>query len=239
NIVVEKLRKFAANVDIVPIRVPYRETILAKAEGQGRHKKQTGGRGQFGDCWIRLEPLPRGSGVEFVDAIVGGSIPRQYIPAVEKGVRESLVNGILAGNEVVDFRITCYDGSYHDVDSSEQAFKMAGGIAFHTVSVKASPVILEPMVQVTVTVPEGMMGDVMSDLSGKRGRIIGTEPVGGGRTCVKGTAPQSEMLRYAIDLRSLTRGRGVFFLEPSHYEEVPAHAAQQIIAEYQKTREKE
>jgi elongation factor G len=237
NIVVEKLRKFGANVDTIPVKVPYKETIQTKAEGQGRHKKQTGGRGQYGDCHIRLEPQPRGGGFEFVDAIVGGSIPRQYIPAVEKGVIEAMATGILSGNQVVDVRCTCYDGSYHDVDSSEQAFKMAGIIAFNNVAPKAGPVILEPIVTVTVTVPEGMMGDVMSDLSGKRGRIIGTESLPGGRTCVRASAPQAEMLRYAIDLRSISRGRGVFTVEPSHYEEVPAHIAQNIIAEYQKSKE--
>lgn len=237
NIVVEKLRKFGANVDIIPMRVPYRETILSVAQGQGKHKKQTGGRGQYGDCHIKLEPLPRGSGFEFVDAIVGGAIPRQYIPAVEKGVVEAMATGILAGNPVVDIKCTCYDGSYHDVDSSEQAFKMAGIIAFNTVAAKANPVILEPIVQLTVVVPENMMGDVMSDVSGKRGRIVGTESIGGGKARVTATVPQAEMLRYAIDLRSLSRGRGSFTVEPSHYEEVPAHIAQQIIAEYQKSRE--
>ncbi len=237
SIVIEKLKKFGANVEQIPLKVPYRETILTKAEGQGRHKKQTGGRGQYGDCHIRLEPLPRGSGFEFVDAIVGGSIPRQYLPAVEKGVIEAMATGILAGNTVVDLRCTCYDGSYHDVDSSEQAFKMAGILAFNNVAPKANPVILEPIVSVSITVPDGMMGDVMADLSGKRGRIIGTEPLPGGRVRVNATVPLAEMLRYAIDLRSISRGRGVFALEPSHYEEVPAHVAQTIIAEYQKSRE--
>ncbi len=239
NIVVEKLKKFGANVDVVPVKVPYRETILSHAEGQGKHKKQSGGRGQYGDCWIKLDPLPRGSGFEFVDAIVGGSIPRQYLPAVEKGVHEAMATGVLSGNPMVDIKCTCYDGSYHDVDSSEQAFKMAGIIAFNTVAAKANPVILEPMVTVSVTVPDSMMGDIMSDLSGKRGRIVGTEPVGGGKTCIKATVPQAEMLRYAIDLRSISRGRGTFEIEPSHYEEVPAHTAQGIIAEYQKHREEQ
>ncbi len=239
NIVVEKLKKFGANVDIVQLRVPYRETIQTKAEGQGKHKKQTGGRGQYGDCWIRLEPLPRGAGFEYVDAIVGGSIPRQYIPAVEKGVIDAMSTGILAGNQVVDVKCTCYDGSYHDVDSSEAAFKMAGILAFNTVAAKANPVILEPMATVTVTVPESMMGDIMSDLSGKRGRIAGTGSIGGGRTQVKAVVPQGEMLRYAIDLRSISRGRGTFEVEPSHYEEVTAHVAQQIIAEYEKHRKEE
>ena len=239
NIVVEKLKKFGANVDTVPVKVPYRETIQSHAEGQGRHKKQTGGRGQYGDCWIKLDPLPRGEGFVFEDKIVGGAIPRQYIPAVEKGVVESMQTGILAGNPVVDVKCTVYDGSYHDVDSSEMAFKLAGILAFNTVAAKANPVILEPMITVAVTVPEGMMGDVMSDLSGKRGRIIGTEPAAKGKTTIRATVPQSEMMRYAIDLRSITRGRGTFETEPSHYEEVPAHVAQQIITEYQKHREEQ
>lgn len=237
NIVVEKLKKFGANVELIPLKVPYKETITTKAEGQGRHKKQTGGRGQYGDCHIRLEPLPRGEGFQFVDEIVGGAIPRQYIPAVEKGVLEAMAGGILAGNPVVDVKCTCYDGSYHEVDSSEQAFKMAGIIAFNNVAPKANPVILEPIVTVTVTVPESMLGDVMGDLSGKRGRILGTEPVPGGRVRVQANVPQAEMLRYAIDLRSITRGRGVFETSFSHYEEVPPHIAQAIIAEYQKSKE--
>ncbi len=237
NIVVEKLRKFGANVDVVQLKVPYRETVLTTAQGQGKHKKQTGGRGQYGDCWLKLEPNPRGAGFEFVDAIVGGAIPRQYIPAVEKGVQDAMSSGILSGNPVVDVKCTCYDGSFHEVDSSEAAFKMAGILGFNSVAAKANPVILEPMCVVSVVVPEDMMGDVMSDLSGKRGRIIGTESIGRKRTCVKALVPQSEMLRYAIDLRSITRGRGSFEITPSHYEEVPAHIAQQIIAEYQKSRE--
>lgn len=237
NIVVEKLKKFGANVDIHPVKVPYKETIQATAQGQGKHKKQSGGRGQYGDCWIKLEPLPRGGGFEFVDAIVGGSIPRQYLPAIEKGVVEAMQGGILSKNPVVDVKCTVYDGSYHDVDSSEAAFKMAGILAFNNVAPKASPVILEPLLTVSVTVPEEMMGDVMGDLSGKRGRIIGTESVGNHRTCVKATVPAAEMLRYAIDLRSISRGRGTFEQEFSHYEEVPAHVAQDIIAEYPKHRE--
>lgn len=237
NIVVEKLKKFGANVDVQSLKVPYRETITQKAEGQGKHKKQSGGRGQYGDCWIRLEPLPRGGGFQYEDKVVGGAIPRNFIPAVEKGVVEAMQHGDLSGNPVVDVKATVYDGSYHDVDSSEAAFRMAGILAFHNVSAKAGPVILEPIATVSVTVPEEMMGDVMGDLSGKRGRIIGTESLGNGKTRVKATVPQAEMLRYAIDLRSLSRGRGTFEMEISHYEEVPAHVAQQISAEYQKQRE--
>lgn len=232
-IVLERLKKFGSHLDVVDRKVPYRETITQKAEGQGRHKKQTGGRGQFGDCHIRLEPN-RGGGVEFVDAIVGGSIPRQYIPAVEKGVRQAAETGILAGCPVVDLKVTCYDGSYHDVDSSEAAFIMAGIIGFNAVAQKAGPTLLEPILNVEVTIPEGMLGDVMSDLSGKRGRIIGSESLGNGLTSLKASVPQSEMLRYAIDLRSITRGRGSFKTGPAHYEEAPANIAQAAIAQYKK-----
>jgi elongation factor G len=169
-----------------------------------------------------------------VDAIVGGAIPRQYIPAVEKGVRQAAETGIVAGYPAVDFKVTCYDGSYHAVDSSEAAFVMAGIIAFNNVAAKANPVLLEPIMNVEVVIPENMLGDVMSDLTGKRGRIVGTESIGNGRTLLKATVPQAEMLRYAIDLRSITRGRGTFKAEMSHYEEVPPHIAQTIIAEHKK-----
>jgi elongation factor G len=235
-IVVERLRKFGANVEVVDRKVPYRETVTTKAEGQGRHKKQTGGRGQFGDCWVRIEPN-RGAGFQYVDAIVGGSIPRQYIPAVEKGVHQAMSTGIQAGYPVVDVKVTCYDGSYHDVDSSEAAFIMAGIQAFNNVAAKASPILLEPILEVEVLMPENMLGDVMSDLTGKRGRISGTEAAGKGKVRLKASVPQSEMLRYAIDLRSITRGRGSFTSRISHYEEVPAHIAQTIIANHKKERE--
>ncbi len=232
-IVIERLKKFGANVEVVDRKVPYRETISMKAEGQGRHKKQTGGRGQFGDCWIRLEPNKEG-GVEFVDAIVGGSIPRQYIPAVEKGVRQAAQTGIQAGYPAVDLKVTVYDGSYHDVDSSEAAFIMAGILAFNSVALKAGPILKEPIMNLEVTVPENMMGAVMTDLTGKRGRVIGTENIGHGKTHLKATVPQAEMLRYAIDLRSITRGHGTFTASLSHYEEVPAHLMPAIIAGHKK-----
>ena len=238
GIVVERLKKFGASVDIVERRVPYRETVSATAQGQGRHKKQTGGRGQFGDCWLRVEPN-RGLGYEFVDAIVGGSIPRQFIPAVEKGVHQALQVGIQAGFPVVDVKVTVYDGSYHDVDSSEAAFIMAGVIGFNTVAAKAMPSLLEPIISVLVDIPESSLGDVMSDLTGKRGRIVGTEPGYPGRIKLTATVPHAEMLRYAIELRSITRGRGTFGATHSHYEEVPAHLAQTIIANHKKERETE
>lgn len=232
-IVIERLKKFGSNVEVVPRKVGYRETITMKAEGQGRHKKQTGGRGQFGDCWVRLEPN-QGKGMEFVDAIVGGSIPRQYIPAVEKGVQQAAQSGVLAGFPVVDIKVTVYNGSYHEVDSSEAAFIMAGIQGFHSVAAKATPVLLEPILKLEVTIPESMLGAVMTDLTGKRGRVIGTENAGTGKTRLKAVVPQAEMLRYAIDLRSITRGYGTFTIALSHYEEVPAHLTQTIIAEHKK-----
>ncbi|MDE2127547.1 MAG: elongation factor G [Armatimonadetes bacterium] len=238
SIVVERLKKFGANVDVVPRRIAYRETIGIKAEGQGKHKKQSGGRGQYGDCWVRLEPNP-GGGIVFVDATVGGSVPRQYLPAVEKGIRQASQSGTVAGFPVVDFTATCYDGSYHDVDSSEAAFIMAGIQAFNNVAAKANPVLLEPIVSLEVVVPEGMLGDVMSDLSSRRGRIVGTTAIGGHRICLSATVPEAELLTYAIDLRSISKGRGSFSLSPLHYEEVPAHVAQTVVNEAKVAKEHE
>ncbi len=238
EIAVDKLkRKFGVEVVVDAPKIPYRETIQTTAEAQGRHKKQTGGRGQFGDCHLRLEPLPRGQGFEFVDAIVGGAIPRQYIPAVEKGVREAAERGVIAGYPTVDFKVTCFDGSFHPVDSSEQAFKMAGMLGFQAAAAKANPVLLEPVMDVEVVVPEEYMGDVIGDINAKRGRILGMEPIGGGKQRIKAIVPESEMLRYAIDLRSIARGRGWFHAERSAYEEVPAHIAQSIVEAAKKARE--
>lgn len=238
EIIVDRLkRKFGADVDVDTPRIPYRETITMPAKAQGKHKKQTGGRGQYGDAWVELQPLERGQGFEFVDKIVGGSVPKQYIPAVEKGVREAMDRGFLAGFPVVDIRAIVYDGSFHPVDSSEMAFKMAGILAFTTAGTKANPVLLEPIVSVEVVVPEGYMGDVIGDLNGKRGRILGMEPMSGGKQQIKALVPEGEMLRYAIDLRSIARGRGSFKTVPSHYEPVPAHAAQQIIELRKKEKE--
>ncbi|MDO8683611.1 MAG: elongation factor G [Armatimonadota bacterium] len=238
DISVDRLkRKFGVDVETEIPKTPYRETIMVKADAQGRHKKQTGGRGQFGDCWVKLEPLPRGSGFEYVDSVVGGSIPRQYIPAVEKGIREAMDRGMIAGYPVVDIRAEVYDGSFHTVDSSELAFKLAGQLAFDNAAAKAQPVLLEPIVNVEIIVPEEYMGDVIGDMNGKRGRILGMEPIGNGKQRIRATAPEGEMLRYAIDLRSIARGRGWFKTERSHYEEVPAHTSQQIIAEAKKAKE--
>lgn len=240
EITVDRLkRKFGVEVETEAPKVPYRETIQVAAKAQGKHKKQTGGRGQYGDAWIEIQPLERGQGFEFVDRIVGGAIPRQYIPAVEKGIREAMERGILAGYPVVDVRAILYDGSFHTVDSSEMAFKMAGILAFQNAAEKASPVLLEPILSVEVIIPEEYMGDVIGDLNGKRGRILGMEPVGGGRQKVRALVPQAEMLRYAIDLRSIARGRGTFTTQLSHYEEVPAHIAQQIIESRKKEKQEE
>jgi len=217
--------------------VAYRETITKTVSAQGRHKKQTGGRGQFGDCWVKLEPQERGAGYEFVDAVVGGSIPRQWIPSVDKGIREAMAHGILAGTTVVDFKATVYDGSFHTVDSSDMAFQLAGRLAFKAAAEKAGPVILEPIMDLEVIVPEEYMGDVIGDLNAKRGRIAGMEPMPGGKQKIKATVPQAEVLRYSIDLRSIARGRGRFSSQFDHYEEAPAHVAQQIIAEAEKAKE--
>jgi elongation factor G len=234
EIIVERLKRFGADVEMRMPRVPYRETVTRKAQAEGKHKKQSGGRGQFGDCWITLEPLPRGAGFEFVDAIVGGSIPRQYIPAVDRGIREAMARGVVAGSPVVDVRATVYDGKYHDVDSSEMAFKIAGSLAFQNAATQAGPAILEPMMSVTISVPGDYMGDVIGDMNARRGRVLGMEPCGVGRQRIQALAPQAEMLRYATELRSLTHGRGSFAATLSHYEECPAHVAQQIIGEAQK-----
>ena len=240
DIIVDRLkRKFGVEVDTAMPKIPYRETITAGAKAQGKHKKQTGGRGQYGDAWVELQPRERGEGFEYVDQVVGGSIPRQYIPAVEKGIREAMDRGILAGFPVVDIRAIVYDGSFHTVDSSEMAFKMAGILAFHAAAEKSNPVILEPIVNVEVIVPEEFMGDVIGDLNGKRGRILGMEQIGDGKQLIRGTVPQSDMQRYAIDLRSIARGRGTFKVEPSHYEQVPAHQAQLIIDQRKKEKAEE
>lgn len=222
--------KFGVEVELDIPKVPYKETIKGTADVQGRHKKQSGGRGQFGDVFIKMEPLPPGGGYEFVDAIFGGSVPRQYIPAVDKGIQEALVEGVLAGYPVVDVKVTLYDGSYHSVDSSEMAFKIAASIAFKKAFVEAQPVLLEPIMNVEVTVPEAYMGDIIGDLNKKRGRIIGMDPQGGMQV-IKAQVPQAELFRYATDVRSITQGRGSFTMAFDHYEEVPAHIAEQVIAE--------
>jgi elongation factor G len=234
---IEKLkRKFNVEVLLKPPKVPYRETIKKKVRVQGRHKKQTGGHGQFGDCWIQMEPLPRGQGFEFVDAIVGGVIPRQYIPAVEKGVVESCQKGVLAGFPCVDFRVTLDDGSFHAVDSSEMAFKIAGSLAFKKASEQANPVLLEPIMKVQITAPDEFMGDIMGDLNGRRGRVLGMDSAGRYQI-INAEVPMSEFLTYAPDLRSMTGGRGIFTMEFTRYDEVPGQLAEKLLAELKSKQE--
>jgi elongation factor G len=234
---VERLkRKFNAEVLLKAPKVPYKETIKASAKAQGRHKKQTGGHGQFGDCWLEMSPLPRGAGFEFEDAIVGGVIPRQFIPAVEKGVREMLPRGPLAGYPVVDVKTKLYFGSYHDVDSSEMSFKMAAHIAFKACFEQCKPCLLEPIMTITVTVPSDHMGDVIGDLNSRRGKVLSTDTKPNGAAVVSAHVPMAEVLRYAPDLRSMTQGRGDFTLEFSHYEELPAHLAEKVVKEAQAAR---
>jgi elongation factor G len=234
EVVVEKLkRQYGVEVELRTPKIPYLETIKGKAEAQGKHKKQTGGRGQYGDCWIRIEPLPRGKGFEYVDAIVGGSIPRQYIPAVEKGVVERLGKGVIAGYPVVDVRVTVFDGSFHTVDSSEMAFKIAGSMAFKKAALEARPILLEPIAELEVVVPEESVGDIIGDLNGRRGRVLGVDAHGKNQI-VKVQVPLAEVLRYSSDLRSITSGRGQFTMAVSHYEEIPAAIAEKVIAESKK-----
>jgi elongation factor G len=236
EVTVAKLkRRFGVEVNLKPPRIPYRETVTARAEAHGRHKKQTGGHGQFGDCKIRIEPLPRGSEFEFVDEIFGGAIPRQFIPAVEKGIQESRMRGYLAGYPVVDFRVVLYDGQYHDVDSNELSFKTAGSLAFKDAMTKARPTLLEPVMNVEVYAPSDYAGDLMGDLNGRRGRIAGMEPRGG-MTVIKAQVPMAEMLTYEQHLTSVTGGRGSYHMEFSHYDEVPVHQQQKIIAAYRAER---
>lgn len=234
---IEKLkRKYGVEVDLSIPKIAYKETIQGSAEAQGKHKKQSGGRGQFGDCWLRIEPLPKNSGFEFVDKIVGGSIPRNYIPAVEAGVRESMQEGTVAGYPVVDIRVTVFDGSYHPVDSSELAFKIAGSQGIKNSMPKASPVLLEPIMNVDIIIPEENVGDIMGDLNSRRGRMSGVDAKGKAQI-VKAAIPLAEMLRYSPDLDSMTSGAGTFTMEFSHYEEVPAHLSAKIIEELKAEKE--
>jgi elongation factor G len=231
EVIVDRLRdRFGVEVNLHPPRVPYQETIRGSAKAHGRHKKQTGGRGQFGDCHIEIEPLPAGSGFEFVDAIKGGVIPGGFIPAVEKGVLESMQAGVVAGYPVKDVRVRVFDGSYHAVDSSEMAFKLAAGHAMREAMEQARPVLLEPIMMVTVSVPEDAVGDVIGDLNSRRGHPHGMEPAGGGMTDVKAEVPMAEMLVYAPDLRAITGGQGEYTMEFLRYDEVPAHLAGKVIA---------
>ncbi|PKN52204.1 MAG: elongation factor G [Deltaproteobacteria bacterium HGW-Deltaproteobacteria-13] len=234
---IEKMkRKFGVEVNLNTPKVPYLETIKGKTNVQGKYKKQSGGRGQFGDCWIDIEPLPRGGGFEFHDKIVGGVIPGQYRPAVEKGIVEAAVKGVIAGYPVVDFKINLTFGSYHTVDSSEMAFKIAGSMAFQKGVMECQPILLEPIVNIDIEVPDEYMGDVIGDLNSRRGRVQGMD-TNGTNQVIKGQVPLAEILKYAPDLRSMTSGRGNFTYTESHYEEVPSYIAEKIIAESKKEEE--
>ncbi|MDA8434325.1 MAG: elongation factor G [Nitrospiraceae bacterium] len=230
-------RRFGVEVEMKMPKIPYRETIKGATSVQGKYKKQSGGKGQYGDCHIKVEPLARGTGFEFVDKIVGGAIPRQYIPAVEKGIVEAMHEGVIAGYPLVDFRVTLFDGSYHTVDSSEMAFKIAGSMAIKKAVTEAKPVLLEPVMKVEVTTPDDALGAVIGDLNSKRGKVQGVEPQAGGNQKIMALVPMSEMLTYANQLHSLTSGRGLYSMEFSHYDEVPAHLSQKIISERQAQKE--
>ena len=223
-------RKFGVELELQIPKVPYRETIKGKARVQGKHKKPSGGRGQFGDCWIEMEPLERSGGYEFVDKIVGGVIPQQYRPAVDKGIQEAMEKGVVAGYPFVDVKIYLVDGSYHSVDSSEMAFKVAGSLAFKKGVQEANPVLLEPIMEVTVQVPKDFVGDVMGDMNSRRGKVLGMDSADK-YEIISAHVPQKEVLLYAPDLTSMTGGRGTFQVKFSHYEEVPAHLTDKIIAE--------
>ncbi|MDI6742166.1 MAG: elongation factor G [Smithella sp.] len=236
---IEKMkRKFGVEVNLNTPKIPYKETIKAKTNVQGKYKKQSGGRGQFGDCWIDIEPLPRGGGFEFHDKIVGGVIPGQYRPAVEKGIVEAAAKGVIAGYPFVDFKINLTFGSYHTVDSSEMAFKIAGSMAFQKGVMDCQPILLEPIVNIEIEIPDEYMGDVIGDLNSRRGRVQGMDAKGSNQI-IKGQVPLAEILKYAPDLRSMTSGRGNFTYTHSHYEEIPAFIAEKIIAAHKKENEEE
>ena len=238
EIVLERLkRKFGVQVDQMPLRLPYKETFKGAAKGLGRHVKQSGGHGQYGICNIEVEPLPRGEGFEFVDKIYGGAIPNQFIPSVEKGVRKAMEDGLAAGYPVVDIRVTLVDGKFHTVDSSDMAFQIAGSLALREAAAAAEIALLEPVLVLEVLVPDEFVGDILGDLSSRRGRVVGTDPVGTGRTLVRANVPEAEVVRYAIDLRSMTKGKGSFARHFSHYEELPPHMAAKVIEEAKAARE--
>lgn len=239
EVLMEKLKtRYGVDADLVKPKIPYRETVRGKTEKQYRHKKQSGGRGQYGDVHIRIEPNQRGAGFEFVDAITGGVIPNKFIPAVEKGIVEQMAHGGLAGAPVVDVKVTLFFGSYHDVDSSDMAFKIAGLMAFKEGFLDCKPVLLEPICNVEVLVPNEYTGDVMGDLSSRRGRVLGMDPDGSNQR-IKATVPQAELYQYSVDLRSMTQGQGVYSVAFSHYEEVPSEIAQKVIAEAKADKEAE
>ncbi|MBI3991361.1 MAG: elongation factor G [Candidatus Omnitrophica bacterium] len=239
EIMVSRLKKkFGVDVEIDMPKVAYKETIKKMAQVQGKYKRQSGGRGQYGDVWLKIEPLPRGGNFEFVNKVVGGAVPRQYIPAVEKGVHDSMAEGVISGHQVVDVRVTIYDGSFHPVDSSEMAFKIAGSMAFKKGISEADPVLIEPVMEAEITVPDEYLGAITGDLNSRRGRIIGIEPRSGFQF-IKASVPFAEMLKYSTELRSMTGGRGSFSMKFSHYEEVPHRVVQPILEQFKKEKEKE
>ncbi|HQP91491.1 MAG TPA: elongation factor G, partial [Candidatus Omnitrophota bacterium] len=239
DVMVKRLKeRFHVEVEIGTPKIPYKETIKKGAKAQGKHKKQSGGRGQYGDVWLELNPLERGKNFEFVDKIVGGAIPRNFIPSVEKGVKNAMVEGVITSFPMVDVKVTVYDGSYHDVDSSDIAFQIAGALAFRKAVMEASPILLEPIMDVEITVPEDCMGMIPADLNSRRGRVLGVEARSKNET-IKAKVPLAEMYRYATDLRSMTGGRGSYVMHYSHYEEVPSRIAQGIIAQNPKHKTQE
>jgi elongation factor G len=231
EVIVDRMkRRFGAEIELHPPRVPYIETIRRPAKAHGRYKKQTGGRGQFGDCHIEIEPLESGEGFEFENAIKGGVIPGGFIPAVEKGIVEAMAGGVIAGYPVKNVKVRLYDGQHHSVDSSEMAFKIAGSMAFKQAAAEAEPYLLEPIMEMTISVPEDSVGDVIGDLNSRRGRPLGMEPKGSA-TEIKAEIPMAEVLDYAPDLRAITGGRGDYTMEFRRYEEVPGHISQKVVAE--------
>lgn len=237
EVAIEKLKnRFGVSVVTTDMKVPYKETVTGTAKAQGRHKRQTGGKGQFGDCWIEIEPLPRGEGFQFVNKVVGGAIPKNFIPAIEKGIRETMEHGVLAGYEFVDVKVTVYDGSYHDVDSSEMAFKIAGSLAFKAAVMDAKPVILEPILDVEIEAPDEFVGDITGDLNGRRGRLKNIDQTADGRSKISAEVPMVNMLRYALELRSLTRGRGRYSQSQGRYEVLPYDQSEKLVQAYEKTR---
>jgi elongation factor G len=237
EVTVERLRrKYGVEVELQAPKVPYKETIKGKAEAQGKYKRQSGGRGQYGDCWLKVEPMARGTGFEFIDAVVGGSIPRQFIPSVEKGVRNTLPDGFLAGCPLVDLKVTVYDGSSHAVDSSDMSFQIAASMGLKACLEKAKPIILEPILALEVSCPSECMGDVIGDLNSRRGKVLGVDAKGH-QEVIRTLVPMAEVLKYAPDLRSMTSGRGSFESHFDHYEEAPPNVTEKIIKEHATARE--
>lgn len=240
EIIVSRLaKKYGVDVELIKPKIPYKETIKGSAQVEGKHKKQSGGRGQFGHVVVKFEPLPRGEQFEFVDEIFGGAVPRNYIPAVEKGLVEAMEEGVLAGFPAVDIRATLLDGSYHSVDSSEMAFKVAASLAYKKGMMEAKPILLEPIYDVEVSVPENFMGDIMGDMNSRRGKIMGMDPQDDGNQIIRAQVPLAEMSRYPVDLRSMTQGRGEFTMKYSHYEEVPSNIAEKVIETHKKEESEE